>query len=254
MSEQAPLPGGFPAEDAPQEQPTRARGRSLVRFGVAAAVVGALGAGYLVGHLGGAGTPAAPAPVAAGPVGSVAAAAKPAGPKSAAPVASVPALARKAVVPSPPVKIEIPSIGVSDDLVALHLNPDGTLQVPTDYQQVGWFADGAVPGDTDKPPTIIAGHVDSYVGPAVFYNLRKVAVGDQVRVTQKDGTVAVYTVYAHTQYPKSTFPASEVYKVRAGSELVLLTCTGTFDTSARSYDDNYVLSARLDPKLSETVG
>lgn len=258
MSEQAPLPGGFPAEDAApdssDDRATDGHRRTVVRFGVAAAVVVALGAGYLVGHLGGAGTPAAPAPVAVGPVGSVPAAAKSAGPKSAAPVASVPVPAREAVVPSPPVKIEIPSIGVSDDMVALHLNPDGTLQVPTDYQQVGWYADGAVPGDTDKPPTIIAGHVDSYVGPAVFYNLRKVAVGDQVRVTQKDGIVAVYTVYAHTQYPKSTFPASEVYKIRSGSELVLLTCTGTFDTSARSYDDNYVLSARLDPKLSETAG
>ncbi len=58
-------------------------------------------------------------------------------------------------------KVEIPSIGVSDNLIALHLNPDGTLQVPIDYQQVGRCADGAVPGDTGKPPTIITGHVDS---------------------------------------------------------------------------------------------
>lgn len=249
MSDQAPFPGGFPAEDAaddsPIERTPRGRRRTVARFGVAAAVVVALGAGYLVGHLGGAAAPA-PAPGASGSVAAT--------PKSAAPVTAVPALARKAVVPSPPVKIEIPSIGVSGDLMALHLNSDGTLQVPTDYQQVGWYADGAVPGDTDKPPTIIAGHVDSFQGPAVFYDLKKVAMGDQVRVTQKDGTIAVYTVYAHSQYAKNKFPAAEVYKNRSDSELVLITCTGTFDRSARSYDDNYVLSARLDPELSGTAG
>lgn len=239
---EGPFPGGFPAEDVAAEQPTRPRGRTLVRFGVALAVVVALGAGYLVGHLGGAAASDGPAPVAA------------TAPKSAVPVTSVPVLAKKTVVPSPPVKIEIPSIGVSDDLTALHLNPDGTLQVPTDYQRVGWYADGAVPGDTDKPPTIIAGHVDSYQGPAVFYDLKKVAMGDQVRMTQKDGTVAVYTVYAHAQYAKSKFPAAEVYKTRSDSELVLITCTGTFERTARSYDDNYVLSARLDPELSGTAG
>ena len=38
----------------------------------------------------------------------------------------------------PPVRIEIPSIGVSSALVRLGLNPDGTMQVPGDYGVAGW--------------------------------------------------------------------------------------------------------------------
>ena len=37
------------------------------------------------------------------------------------------------------------------------------------------------------------------------------------------------------------------------SEIVLITCTGAFDQSLRSYDDNLVVSARLDPSLSGTA-
>lgn len=41
--------------------------------------------------------------------------------------------------------------------------------------------------------------------------------------------------------------------LRSDSELVLITCTGTFHRTARSYDDNLVLSARLNPGLSGTA-
>ncbi len=87
----------------------------------------------------------------------------------------------------------------------------------------------------------------------MIYDLKKVATGAQVRVSQKDGTVAVSTVYAHAQYAKAKFPAAQVYKTRSASELVLITCTGTFDRTVRSYDDNLVLSARLNPELSGTA-
>ncbi len=240
MSDQMPFPGGFDPQQSgtdPQGEPSHRR-RNLARGAAALAVVAALGGAFLVGHASGSDAPATAEAVTT----------------SAAPLQTQPTLAVKTVAPSPPVKIEIPSIGVSDDFVDLHLNPDGTLEVPTDYQQVGWYADGAVPGDTNKPPTIIAGHVDSYQGPAVFFDLDKVKIGDQVRVTQQDGTIAVYDVYAASQYPKTEFPASEVYKTRSASELVLITCTGAFDRTARSYDDNLVLSARLVPELSGTAG
>jgi LPXTG-site transpeptidase (sortase) family protein len=240
VSQSDEFPGGFPAEPEPEHaHPTGPLSRVRKSYVVIALlVVLALGGGYLLGTAGGA------APAAASATTSET--------TSAAPLTSLPPVKSAPVVPSPPVKIEIPAIGVSGGLVDLHLNPDGTLEVPKDYQQVGWYADGAVPGDTNYPPTIIAGHVDSYQGPAVFYDLRKLKANDKVRVTQKDGKIAVYTVYATAEYPKTKFPADTVYAKRAESELVLITCTGAFDTSARSYDDNLVVSARLDPSLSGT--
>lgn len=239
VSQSDEFPGGFPTEPEPEPTPSSSPFARVKKAHVAIAllVVLALGGGYLLGTAGG----AAPAQ-AASPATT-----------SAAPVTSLAPVQNAPVVPSPPVKVEIPAIGVSDDLIDLHLNPDGTLEVPKDYQQVGWYADGAVPGDTNYPPTIIAGHVDSYQGPAVFYDLRKLKAGDEVRVTQADGKIAVFTVYATAEYPKTKFPADTVYANRVESELVLITCTGAFDKSARSYDDNLVVSARLDPARSGTA-
>lgn len=145
-----------------------------------------------------------------------------------------------------PVQVDIPTIGVSSVLVDLGLNGDGTLEVPVDFSRAGWFTGGNYPGDPQGPPALIAGHVDDYTGPAVFYRLRDLAVGDEVLVTRADNTVAVFTVTDSDEYPKSEFPADEVYAPVGDSELVLITCTGAFDQTARSYDDNLVVRARLD--------
>ncbi len=145
-----------------------------------------------------------------------------------------------------PVQVDIPAIEVSSSLVDLGLNPDGTLEVPVDFSRAGWFTGGNYPGDPQGPPGLIAGHVDDFTGPAVFYRLRDLAVGDEVMVTRADNTVAVFTVTASDEYPKDAFPAAEVYAPVGDSELVLITCTGTFDQGARSYEDNLVVRATLD--------
>lgn len=44
-------------------------------------------------------------------------------------------------------------------LVRLGLNPDGTMQVPGDYQVAGWFTGVPQPGQLGR--AVIAGHVDS---------------------------------------------------------------------------------------------
>jgi len=246
VSEPHQSPAELPAAAVAQPSSGLVARIKPLHIGVAALLVFTLALGYLVGSLGGSSSAAAANSIAAGG-GSAVAGAVPGDSASSGD-------GRPASALSAPVKIQIPTMGVSGTLGDLHLNPDGTLQVPTDYQQVGWYADGAVPGDTNKPPVILAGHVDSLRGPAVFYDLKKLAMGDQVRVTQADGKVAVYTVYAAARYPKTKFPADTVYAPRAASEIVLITCTGAFDKAARSYEDNLVVSARLDPALSSTAG
>jgi sortase (surface protein transpeptidase) len=47
----------------------------------------------------------------------------------------------------------------------------------------GWFTGGPMPGQLG--PAVIAGHVDSRTGPAVFHRLRDLRPGDQIRV--RDG-------------------------------------------------------------------
>jgi hypothetical protein len=152
-----------------------------------------------------------------------------------------------------PVGVAIPAVGIDSTLVDLGLNPDRTLQAPVDYTRAGWYAGGSFPGDADSVPAIIAGHVDSWNGPAVFYPLAQVKVGQQVRVGRADGSIAVFEVYAAHRYAKDDFPADTVYAPTARSELRVITCTGTFDRDRRSYLDNLVLFARLNPAASQSA-
>jgi hypothetical protein len=142
---------------------------------------------------------------------------------------------------SPPVRLEVPAIGLSSPLVRLGLNRDGTMQVPDDFQVPGWFTGGPQPGQLG--PAVIAGHVDSRTGPAVFYRLRDLRPGDQVRIVRADGLVVRFEVEALASYPKQALPDDQVYGATTAPVLRLITCAGSFDRARRSYRENLVVSA-----------
>jgi sortase (surface protein transpeptidase) len=144
---------------------------------------------------------------------------------------------------SPPVHIRIPAIGVSAAVVRLGLNRDGTLQVPGDYDVTGWFTGGPAPGATG--PAVIAGHIDSKRGPAVFYRLRELRPGQEITVGRSDGSSVRFAVDGVAQYPKHAFPTAAVFGPSPEPLLRLITCGGVFDRSQRSYRDNVVVTARL---------
>ena len=144
--------------------------------------------------------------------------------------------------PSPPVAVEIPSIGVSSRLIRLGLNADGTMEVPRDYGVAGWFTGGAMPGEDG--PAVISGHVDSRSGPAVFYRLRDLGRGDTVRVRRADGRWLRFEVTGSARYAKATFPTDAVFGPVTGPVLRLITCGGAFDRSSGHYLDNVVVTAR----------
>jgi sortase (surface protein transpeptidase) len=144
--------------------------------------------------------------------------------------------------PSPPVRVEIPAIGVSSRLVRLGLNPDGTMQVPGDDDLAGWFTGGAMPGQDG--PAVISGHVDSRTGPAVFYRLRDLRPGDSVRVQRAAGDWLAFEVTGTARYAKAAFPTEAVFGPVTGPVLRLITCGGDFDRASGHYLDNVVVTAR----------
>jgi hypothetical protein len=157
--------------------------------------------------------------------------------------AALPGAASPVVARSVPVTLRIPAIGLHVRLSTLGLNPDGTVQVPTDFQQPGWYRLGPSPGQLGS--AVILGHVDSYLGPAVFFRLRSLRPGDSVQVRLADGEVTHFVVSAVAMYPKTHFPTRLVYGSRGFSGLQLVTCGGTFDTQTRSYLSNVVVYTSL---------
>ena len=141
-----------------------------------------------------------------------------------------------------PVRVRVPAIGVDSELLRLGTDASGVLVPPADFARAGWFAGGAVPGDVG--PAVIAGHVDSADGPAVFARLRDLVPGDEVLVDRADGMTVRFAVTGVGRYPKDDFPTEAVYGPTPRAELRLVTCGGDFDRSRRSYEDNVVVFAR----------
>ena len=140
-----------------------------------------------------------------------------------------------------PVYLSIPVIGVHTRLIKLGLTAQGTLQVPATTSVAGWYTGGPRPGQVGS--AVIAGHIDSYLGPGVFFRLRLLRPGDHVYVRHAGGALAVFRVYAEHSYPKDHFPTDKVYGPAPDPELRLITCGGTFNPAIGSYLNNVVVYA-----------
>ena len=179
-------------------------------------------------------TPAAAGPVTRDRVPSPSAAAKQAGGTDVKPV----------LTPSPPVALDIPSIGVrTSNFVNLALAADGSLQAPQDFSSVGWYTAGPSPGQLG--PAILGGHVDSHNGPAIFYRLGALRPGARVTVRRDDGSTATFSIDRVQRFPKDHFPTALVYGSTNRAELRLITCGGSFDQKSGHYVDNVVAFAHL---------
>ncbi|SEO91058.1 class F sortase [Trujillonella endophytica] len=142
-----------------------------------------------------------------------------------------------------PLRVRVPGIGVDTPLAPVGVDAAGALAPPVDPTRAGWFTGGPAPGDVG--PAVLAGHVDSTAGPAVFWRLGELSPGDEVLVDLADGTTARFTVTRVERHAKDAFPTADVYGPTPDAELRLVTCGGEFDRSARSYRDNVVVFARL---------
>ncbi|MBD0691383.1 class F sortase [Streptomyces sp. CBMA123] len=185
-----------------------------------------------------AGQAAPPAAVAPAVPGAVAAAAT----ANASPAAPGSPVLKRAK----PTRLRIPQIAVDAPFTELTLNPAGQLNAPPpdDKNLVGWYRDGVTPGE--RGSAVVAGHVDTTKGPAVFLLLSLLLPGNKVEVSRADGTVAVFTVDAVETFAKNAFPDQKVYGKTPDAQLRLITCGGTYDKKQRDYLDNVVVFAHLE--------
>jgi LPXTG-site transpeptidase (sortase) family protein len=142
-----------------------------------------------------------------------------------------------------PVRISIPAIGVNARVIALGLNSDDTMQVPTNYADTGWFQPGPEPGEVG--PAIIVGHLNSKRGPAVFQRLSELRVGQVITVHLKGGSVVRFRADSMIRVAKDHFPTKRVYARTKQPTLRLVTCAGPFDPVTGHHADNYIVFASL---------
>lgn len=141
-----------------------------------------------------------------------------------------------------PVGIRIPEVDVNAPIRALEIDGRGALIPPEEDEVAGWWKAGPEPGENG--PAVVAGHVDSHSGPAVFFRLSELRAGTEVFIDRADGTTAVFATYRVESHPKDAFPTEAVYGPTPGSELRLITCGGRFDDAEGRYLANVITFAQ----------
>lgn len=159
---------------------------------------------------------------------------------------------------SAPVSIDVPAIKAHSTLIPLGLKPDGSLDVPDVHhpQQASYYCvtspnptqvctSGVLPGQLG--PAVIVGHVDGAKQQGVFYRLKDMKIGDTATVIETNGTALTFSAYRILKVAKTQFPSSVVYGDTVGSELRLITCTGSFIGGQMGYADNEIVFMALVP-------
>ncbi|MGB6408367.1 MAG: class F sortase [Planococcus donghaensis] len=142
-----------------------------------------------------------------------------------------------------PFQIKIPSIGVDAAIESTGILDNGEMGVPEDVDQVGWFEPGYKVGA--KGHAVLAGHVDSLTGPAVFYELENIKIGETVTVTGPDGREMVYKVTDLTSYETDDAPIEKIFGSSDKRLLSLITCTGDYNRDIGSHEERLVVTAEL---------
>jgi sortase (surface protein transpeptidase) len=155
---------------------------------------------------------------------------------------------------SRPVQIEIPKLDVHAPVIRLGLAGNGSVAVPPlpNHNLAGWYDGSVTPGQ--QGTSVILGHVDSFTGISVFFYIKTLRRGNQIKIMRANGSTAIFTVDGVQKVVKSAFPTSDVYGKVKYPGLRLITCGGPFDTATRQYADNIVVYAHLTRTSRGSVG
>ena len=140
--------------------------------------------------------------------------------------------------PGAPRKLLIPALGVAAPVVPVKA-PNDTLVPPDDADQLGWWADGAMPG-AERGSALVAGHT-VHTGGGALQDLEQLQRGERVVVRTDLGRV-VYEVDQVRIYSKGRIArhAEQMFSQEVPGRLVLVTCE---DWDGSRYLSNVVVVA-----------
>ncbi len=138
-----------------------------------------------------------------------------------------------------PKSITIPAIKVNAPIQNVDIDKYGNMGVPDDPKAVGWYQRGPRPGETGN--AVLAGHLDTVETTAVFWNLRKLKVGDYIYTTDTNNKTISFKVVRMQAYFLNKAPMEEIFGPSNGAHLNLITCNGAWDSINHTYNQRLVV-------------
>lgn len=155
---------------------------------------------------------------------------------------NVQAAARNRAVAASAPKLLIPSIGVHAAIENVTLTKQGSMGVPKDPLNAGWYALGPKPGE--KGSAVIDGHVNWYYGATgVFKDLKKVKPGDKIMVQDEKGVTTSFVVREIRKFDAAADATAVFRSADNKAHLNLITCDGTWNKLTQQYSERLVVFA-----------
>lgn len=163
---------------------------------------------------------------------------------SAIATAQAMATAQAAPTPAPvlPVRLVIPEINVSAPIEYVGLTPDGAMDVPQSWWDVGWYKYGPTPGQIGN--AVIDGHLDSTTGPAVFWRLGDLDKGEHFQIVMSNGQQEDFVIQEKVSYRYNDAPLDKIFGKATTANLNLITCGGIWDPFTHNYSNRTIIYAR----------
>ncbi|WP_157842791.1 MULTISPECIES: class F sortase [Bacillus] len=159
----------------------------------------------------------------------------------------LPTLAVASNLKAKPVKIQIPKLQVETSIYAAPLSKEGKMEITDNADEVAWFSNGISPGMPGS--AVIAGHVDNYTGPAIFFYLKRLKQGDSIFITDEFGDRLEFIVEKVEKYPYDQAPIQLIFGPSTRRKLNLITCTGKYDRKTNVHAERLVVYSEM--KVSE---
>jgi LPXTG-site transpeptidase (sortase) family protein len=120
--------------------------------------------------------------------------------------------------------VRIPRIGVDAPVVPIQSNEDRVLNPPRDPSVVGWWSQGAAPGEP-QGSAVLVGHTVRNRNGGVFDNIGDLSSGDTIEVERSNSTLN-YRVKSIKVLSKEEVArnAEEIFAQTGAGRLVVITC------------------------------
>ena len=145
--------------------------------------------------------------------------------------------------PVNPNRLVISELNINAPIENVGLTKEGNMASPKGAANVGWFELGFKPGEIGN--SVIAGHLDSKTGKAVFWDLNKLKAGSVVSIIANDGRTLSFKVIGRKRYSIKNAPLEEIFGSSDEAYLNLITCFGDWLPKEQTYSQRLVVFTKL---------
>jgi LPXTG-site transpeptidase (sortase) family protein len=148
----------------------------------------------------------------------------------------------QAVEQSDPVmRLKIPKIKVDTLVESVGVIANGEMALPRGSNNVAWFNLGPRPGEIGS--AVIDGHYGVWQNgeSAVFNDLTKLEIGDEILIEDGNGSTTVFIVRGFKSLDDKEDATSIFNSSDGKAHLNLITCSGDFDKISKSYPSRLVI-------------